>query len=282
VFIPDPLLEEAAFLAAAVREGSLPARKLVTLAHARVAEMNAFRFDLADALHRAGEIDRLVAARTNMPLAGVPFVIAGHGGERLRAALEQAGAIHLMKLDTLLDAADAVRQGIAAIAMIADAKSETIAACRIHALMTSESDAAFLARSCRDLALAVDAAAGGRSNDVLCRPLTSEVGRGLGSLAIALLRGEGGCLPSTSSRLNSHCDGRGIAFATVDMADLKSLDRFDAIVSQSLPQRDSFAAWIWLPPSERNPEEGLCIAARSSDIAVRIGSALDAALLIEA
>lgn len=281
MFIPDPLLEEAAFLAAAVREGLLPARRLMTLVHAR-AETNRLRFDLVEALRSAEEVDRLTAAGANLPLAGVPFVIAGSSGEKFQAALEKEGAIHLGKLDTLPEASNAVRQGVAAIAVSAGADPEMIVGCHVHALITSKSDAAFLARSCRDLALAADAAAGGQANDAFCRPLTGEVGRGLGSLAIALMRSEGGRQPAIPARLNSHRDGRGMVLTLVDAADPTPLDRFDAAVSQRLPQRGLLTTQLFLPPSEPGSDEGLWITARSSDITIRIGSALDAARLIEA
>ncbi|MEU7488297.1 amidase [Streptomyces sp. NPDC042319] len=90
----------AAGIASAVRAGELSAVEAVTAALARTAEiepeLHAFHEVWGEAaLERAAEVDRLVAAGTELPLAGVPIGVKGVRGARSAAAraLVAAGCV---------------------------------------------------------------------------------------------------------------------------------------------------------------------------------------------
>ncbi|MFI9028200.1 amidase family protein [Streptomyces sp. NPDC053560] len=92
----------AAGIASAVRAGELSAVEAVTAALARTAEvepeLHAFHEVWGEAaLERAAEVDRLVAAGTELPLAGVPIGVKGVRGARSAAAraLVAAGCVPL-------------------------------------------------------------------------------------------------------------------------------------------------------------------------------------------
>ncbi|MGI5471885.1 amidase family protein [Streptomyces sp. CA-132043] len=92
----------AAGIASAVRAGELTAVEAVTVALARTAEiepeLHAFHEVWGEAaLERAAEVDRLVAAGAELPLAGVPIGVKGVRGARAAAAraLVAAGCVPL-------------------------------------------------------------------------------------------------------------------------------------------------------------------------------------------
>ncbi|HWM48298.1 MAG TPA: hypothetical protein VNR11_15445 [Xanthobacteraceae bacterium] len=268
MFIPDPLLEEAAFLAAAVREGSLSAREIAE----RVAEraQETWRpIDAAALLRRAAVLDG--PGDRGGSLRGVPFVVAGAPSPQAIAALARAGAVEVTLLAPdaagLSEAASAVVHGVAAIALAA-ARTDELVGCGVHALAIAGHEAALLARTSRDLALAADAVASGGADagDALCRRLTDSVGQGAGALRIAVV-GEvalGGGRPS-------------LAFERIEAADAALLARYDAVVARAA---HGGAAHLYMSPTAPGAADGLCVSARSAAVAVRIGAVLDAERLV--
>jgi len=268
MFIPDPLLEEAAFLAAAVREGSLSAREIAR----RVAEraQEAWQpIDAAALLRRAAALD--VSGDRGGSLRGVPFVVAGTPSPQTIAALVRAGAVEVTLLapDTarLSEAASAVARGVAALALAA-ARADELAGCGVHALALAGQEAALLARTSRDLALAADAVASGGegTGDVLCRRLTDSVGQGAGTLRIAVV----GDVALGGGRLS-------LAFERIEAGDAALLERYDAVVARA---PHGGATHLYMSPSAPGRADGLCVSARSAAVAVRIGAVLDAERLV--
>jgi len=273
MFVPDPLLEEAAYLAAAVREGSLSASALMRLVQARIeaADDMATRFDMANALQHAAEIDVAPAQATALALPGVPFLVVGRGPDAPIASLEQAGAIRLDATGlSLIDAARAVAAGIAAFVVSFESDAESLAVFGVRALLPIGGSRAFLARSCRDLAVVADAAElGAGAGDALCRRLTDDVGRGTGSLAIAVVAGAG------LEKLNGKI-GMPAALTPVDELNPADLGRFDAIITRRrAPLTRTQFAQLFLP-HEHERAGALRVLARHTEAAIRIGAVLDA------
>src|SRR5262245_34723600 len=154
----DPLAEETAFLAAAVNEGSLSARDLMLLVTAR-AELPVE--DRKRLLGRADDIDAALARGARLRLPGVPFITVGRQADADATAFEREGAIrlgdrHHSPVD-FRHAADAVSRGIAAFALATGFPPDVLAGCQTHALVPAGRRNAILARSCRDLAVVMDA-----------------------------------------------------------------------------------------------------------------------------
>jgi hypothetical protein len=272
----DPLDEEAAYIAAAVNEGSLAARDLIWRVHARADALGCdIPFDHEMTFQHAAEVDVRRGRGEKLSLAGVPFLVVGTNSIRHAAPFERAGAVHL-RLEpgitlALSDAAAAIADGVAAFAHVV-APSMQAPASGLHALMPAGRDYAILARSSRDLAIVIDAiqTAGG-SSDTLCRPLTAEVGRGAGSLMIGVMDG---VKSIETARLARCVAGAVIAPCT----SLPDFDQIDALIGHDMDVVPRVAlARLALPMKTCM----LHVAAKRTDVAIRIGAAIDAASLMD-
>jgi hypothetical protein len=244
--IPDPLTEEAAYIAAAVREGSFTAQEIVTRACARA------RLPANEARARARDVQARVAS---LLLPGVPFVTDGIDDSRL-TALTRAGAI---LIGHTADAARLVANGAAAFAVVCGEAGEGV-----HRLRPAGESLMLLARSSRDLALVFDALSPTPSANVaaaLCRPLRDSVGHGSAGLTVAAVR-----VPLVVALLAPTCSVTMLA-----VADASLLQNFDAVIaSQTIDPSAATLSW----PSDVSPQ---LIQSRSTDTVIRIGAALDAA-----
>jgi hypothetical protein len=279
--VHEPLEEEAAFLAAAVAEGSLTARQLTALVLARldrIGTLPSFRPASERALERAGEIDAR-PARTAMVLAGVPVVVAGTTSPQHLDALLRAGVIVVGHVDGgergLASAARLVAAGGAALALLGEEFAASRLSCATHRLLPAGARHGFLARSCRDFALAVDVVRNGASDSpALCRPVTSQVGHGGRSLHVAV----------ASDELASAIDSKsayGMTLAATTPEDAAGLAPCDAVIAaHDIAVPYEAPARIVLPWRGTVPDAW--IVARSTDVAIRIGAVLDAAALTRA
>jgi hypothetical protein len=251
--VPDALTEEAAYLAAAVREGSLTAPDLIARACDRAAPF--MRVDRERALARAHKVEACRGAP--LLLGGVPFVF-DEVNEAWLEALSRVGAVPIGQVRAAA-ASMLVSNGGAAFAVLRDTPEFP----DVHLLRAAGE--VILARSSRDLALVRDALSAAPSlsvADALCRPFADSVGRAPSDLMVALIGA-----PAIAGLLSRVC--RVTMFASAIARD-GLLDRFDAVASEEALAVD--AAVLRLPV-------GLDLESRTRETAIRIGAALDAEML---
>jgi hypothetical protein len=133
---------------------------------------------------------------------------------------------------------------------------------------------------------------GAGSRDVLCRPLAAEVGRGAAQLVISVMDSVDGAIPLLAARLARCVAGATIAVRArheVGMADFEGLDAIvsdSAIACASAPicrlslPASSFSYRVADSARRRDGGTGtLHVATRYTEIAIRIGAAIDAHML---
>ena len=250
------------------------------------ANVTSLQPDMTAAARRADEIDGKLRRGALLVLPGVPFVAAGEADPLCLASLERAGAIRIGGLgcsgSTLAAAAETVKIGAAAFAVIAGLPAVRLAVCDVHALNSAGQRLGFLARSCRDLALVVDVALGqasAHSSEIICRPLTDSVGHGASSLAVAVTESANALFATGLADRLIHTT---VIPAPADALEAEKLVRFDAIVSDRtipVPYRPPATLFLPVPAPGGRASATLCIFARETGIAVRLGAAVDAQLL---
>jgi hypothetical protein len=286
--VGDPLLEEAAFIAAALREGSLTARQVTELAISRLVELHqqtSLRTSIDAALRAADALDLSPATR-HLALAGVPIIRVGtdaYTDGSWKTALVRAGAILIAEAEpdplSMDLAAEAVAAGAAAFAIVPSALA--VQTVRTHRYQAEREDCSLLARSSRDLAIATDARDGAvladDSSATLCRRMTDSVGKGLGALSIALHPGATAMAGAVNSYAGFQARISPLSPEQWREASGRSFDEFDVVLS-SEPKTFAFAATLAVPML---PDRQIYACGKNRAAVFRVGAVLDAAALTQ-